>query len=1162
MKKTSLQIFTAILVLGLFCGAADAAPSIIAPGENSTVNRIVGDILDFSVKTNESATISWQVDGSTVPQTSYDSATNTSTLNHTVKQGTYNVKATVQSTGESRTWSVTGGSNVPVITLSDPSDSSVKTNVGESKTFTATISQPSNITWSFDGTPVNTNVTGTTSSDKSSFTSDPATKGTHTVEVKAKNENGTAESKSWTWTVSTAGGLSVNADPSEGTISVDKGVSKTFKVNSSTDGQNIDVDWLVNDKSQKKDTSVTSSSYDFKKDSTGNYTLKAVISDPNGVYNSSTKIWTVNVGSADNSTGNRIWEQGMPETYTWTAQSYSGFYYDLDSGVSSEEMTIKDIGRSIKSGNIEYSTKPTETDFEYSKWGSYQIIGFMAEKYFAGYTENSTVIGDDISPISNGVLSKILIDTNDKKSANAGDSLVLEEGYSLNIVEVDVNGESVWVQLEKDGDVVDEAFLKSGSDYVYKTDLGKAEDVPIIIAHIGTVFQGSENSAVFIQGLFQISDKYTEINNGDTFGDMEVTSVSSNEIKMENDDSIGLDEGETVDLMGKIKIQVADDSKLRFAPILDTSEAGTYELRGTVYDKDINGDSLPSWTPFNFEGFYYNIDEGIGTENLTVEELGDRDIPAEKLVYKSKPQAVNFEHNEWGNFTVVGFMADKYFDGYTDGSVNGAVDDVSLLSNNILCKVLTDSDDKKSMNSGSAFTLEDGYSLNIKEVDVNGKSVWVQLQKDGSVVDEAFLKSGDDYVYKTDLGKADNVPLIIVHFGTVFQGSETSAVVVQGIFQLSDKYTEINNGDTFGKMKVTSVSESGITMENDDDIGLGKDETTEIMGNVSFKTANDDTLRFYPFVEVETGGNASNALKIDVPDEIYVGNPFNIEVTAGDKPVKGATVKVNESNVGEANADGIVEYTAKNVGTLKITAEKDDYETASKNINVSAPKEKMTVNVSPETVYVGDTLNIEAVKAIGGDPIESANVSIDGKMIGKTDSNGKVAYKTDKSGNLELIITKEGFEDQEVNKKVKDFEASFKYSNLVIKPLEVNAGKNATISVDVGNTGNAAGNESVKLLINGNVSDSKDVSLGVGNNTTVTFEHTAKEVPGNYTVEIGGETATYTVKEKSSLLLYALGFIVLLIIGGAAYYFTKSEGNMAKLSEQIKELTNSIKPKK
>ncbi|AKB52940.1 S-layer family duplication domain protein [Methanosarcina barkeri str. Wiesmoor] len=1161
MKKASLQIFTAILVLGLFCGAATAAPNIIAasPGENATVNTIVGEIQAFSIQTNESATIDWQVDGSNVSQTSYDDATNTSALNHTVKQGTYDVKATVQSTGVSRTWSVTGGSNVPEIVSFSPSYSTVNNKVGQSRKFNATVSQTSNITWYLDDVQVQENESVT----ESSYINTSATQGMHTIKMNAENENGSAEN-SWAWNVSTLGGLSVNSDPSEENVSVDKGVSKTFNVNSSTEDQDINVEWLVDDESQKKDESVTSSSYDFEEDERGNYTLKAVVSDPNSVYDSSTKTWTVSVGSTDNSTGNRIWEEGMPDTYTWTAQSYSGFYYDLDSGVSSEEMTITGIGRNIKSGNIEYSTKPTETDFEYNDWGSYQIIGFMAEKYFAGYTENgSEVIGDDISPISDGVLSKILIDTDDEKSANAGDSLVLEEGYSLNIVEVDINGDSVRVQLEKDGDVVDEAFLSSGDDYVYETDLGNAEDVPIIIAHIGSVFQGHESSAVFIQGLFQISDDYVEVENGDTLGEMEVNSVSSSEIKMENDDNVGLDKGDTIDLMGKIQIQVADDDTLRFAPTLDTSEEGTYELRGTVYDKDMDGDSLPSWTPFNFEGFYYNIDEGIGTENLTIGELDGRNIPSGELVYKSTPQAVDFDHDEWGNFTVIGFMADKYFAGYTDDSVGGAVDDVSLLSDNILSKVLTDSDDKRSMDSGSALTLEEGYSLKIKEVNINGDSVWVQLEKDGDVVDEAFLSSDDDYVYETDLGDAEDVPLIIVHFGTVFQGAESSAVFIQGLFQLSDQYTEIDNGDTFGEMEITSVSESGITMKNDDSIGLDKDDTTEIMGNVSFKTADDSTLRFYPFVEVETGGsgNDDNSLKISVPDKIYAGNPFNIEVTAGGETIEGANVSVNESNVGETDDDGVIEYTAEDVGTLKITAEKDDYETANKNINVSAPKVEMTVNVSPETVYVGDTLNIEVVKSIGGDPIEDANVLIDGNIIGKTDSSGKATYKTDKSGNLELGLTKEGFEDQEVNVKVKDLEAIFKYSNLVIDPLEISAGKDATISVNVENTGNAAGNESVELLINGNISDSKDVSLGVGNNTTVTFEH-AEEEPGTYKVEIGEETANYTVKEKSSLMLYILGLIVLLIIGGAAYYFTKGGGDVTKLSEQAKEFINSVKPKK
>ena len=57
---------------------------------------------------------------------------------------------------------------------------------------------------------------------------------------------------------------------------------------------------------------------------------------------------------------------------------------------------------------------------------------------------------------------------------------------------MDINGNSVWVQLEKDGDVVDDDFITSGADYVYETELGEAEDIPVIIVHFGTVLAGTE----------------------------------------------------------------------------------------------------------------------------------------------------------------------------------------------------------------------------------------------------------------------------------------------------------------------------------------------------------------------------------------------------------------------------------------------------------------------------------------------------------------------------------------------------------------------------------------------------------------------------------------------------------------------------------------------
>ncbi|WP_440954059.1 S-layer protein domain-containing protein [Methanosarcina sp. Mfa9] len=1090
MNKTKMKIIVGVLLLGLFCGTAFAAPIIdSSTPSNKDIEVDIGTDQDFEVTLNESGNVIWYVNDTddNVESQTTDFADPTSSFTYTVTDTVKRIiKAVVEGNANAspETWEIQG--TIPAVEIDD---------------FYPT-----------------------------------------------KGDDGWDEED---------GDLIKTVTQSSS--------NSTFDFNI-TVSQNCTIEWNVEDSDgnsvgdTEKDEGVTFSEFDFDAGEViDEYTITATAT-PN-VGTSVSQSWIVKVVRKGYSSGNRIWEEGLSTTYTWDALSYSGFFYDLDDGEFSEELTITNIERNIDEGNIEYSTEPMETDFEYNDWESYQVIGFMAEKYFAGYTENSTPVDEDISLIKEGILAKVLTDTDDKESAYSGSSFILEDGYALNIVEVDVNGDTVWIQLEKDGDVVDDDFLSSNDDYVYEADLGDADDVPIIIAHIGTVFAGQETSAVFIEGIFQISDNYVEIERGDSFGEMEITSVSSSRIEMENEDDVNLDEGDTIELMGKILIQVADDSTLRFAPFVDISEPGTYELRGTVYDEDVDGDSLPTWTPFNFEGFYYNIDEGIGTEELRIEDadLSDREISEGQLIYETTPQPVEFEHSDWGDFEVIGFMAEKYFAGYPEDAVNGEIDEVSLLSDNILTKVLTDTDDKESMYSGSALILEEGYALNIKEVDINGEVVWVQLEKDGDTVDDAFVSSNEAYIYEAELGDAEDVPLIIVHFSNVFAGGETNAVFVEGIFQISDDYLEIEDGDTFGEMEI-SIGSNKITMENEDDINLDEDETIDIMGEVKFKTADDNTVRFYPFVEVETEGGASRELRIDVPDEIIEDEEFTIEVTAGEDEVEDVTVRIDGSTVGKTDEDGEVTYSA-DAGTYKVTAEKDGYTTANTNIEIIEPKIKMTVSVSPKTVYVGDTMTIEVLEAIGGDPVEDAEIAIDGEFLKETDKDGTVTYSTDEPGTIKVSATKKGYLDESTNVKVRELEAIFVYSNLVIDPLEVRAEKEATISVDVENTGNAAGDTNVELVVNGTVAGSQTISLGIGEGTTVTFKH-AEEVPGTYKVEVGGETGTYTVLEKSSGLLYGLGALILAIAGGAAYMFTKGGWTVAMVQEKVQELLDSVKPRK
>lgn len=818
------------------------------------------------------------------------------------------------------------------------------------------------------------------------------------------------------------------------------------------------------------------------------------------------------------SSGNRIWDANLSQnlTYTWTPQTYSGFYYDLDTGEGSENMTIQltEGSRSVQRNGLQYETRPIETNFEYGNWGSYQVIGFMAERYFAGYTENSNFVNDDISVISDGQLSKILIDSDDRKSLYTGSSLILEEGYSLNIVEVDVNGNTVWVQLEKDGDVIDNGFLSSNSNYVYETDLGDADDVPLIAVHLAQIFRGTETNAIFVEGIFQISDEYVQIENGDRFGKMEISSTSSSGIIMRNRDSFTLGRGDTVDIMGKLSFVVADSSELRFAPIVEISEPGTYELRGTVHDETFN---TTVWTPYNFEGFYYSIDENVSTESLTLtEEISGRSIDDEALVYSTSPALVKFEQESWGSYQVIGFMAEKYFAGYPANTF-GNSRSVSVLSDDILAKVLIDDDHKRSMFTGSSIALENGYSLKAAEVDVNGNRVLLELYRDGELVDSGITSSNGDYIYEADIGGAEDVPMIAAHISTVFRSRETDAVFIEGIFQVSDDYLELSQGDSFGKMEISTISSSGITMKNEDSISLSRGNTISLMGNVSFKVADSNVLRFYPFVEVKSA--PQDQLRIETPDVFVVGEAAEISVTARDAAVSDVEIRLGNQSIGTTGDDGILAYTPTLEGDFTLYANKAGYLSGSKDVDiVGAGVLKLLLSVSPENIREGDQISIRVTDSVEKQPVPGADVFFGGQKVeGQTGTDGTVSYWVTAPGTFTVNATKAGYEEGEIIVEVSEDKAEFEFSDLLIEPASVKGGDAVTIQVNVTNTGNIAGETEVELLVNNETVDSETVTLEAGETTTVEFSHTEKE-QGDYTVEIGDLSGTYEVTKSTPFL--------------------------------------------
>jgi hypothetical protein len=128
---------------------------------------------------------------------------------------------------------------------------------------------------------------------------------------------------------------------------------------------------------------------------------------------------------------------------------------------------------------------------------------------------------------------------------------------------------------------------------------------------------------------------------------------------MENEDSLTLRRGSTVEIFGDVSFLVADADELRFAPLV--KKTGSYDVRGTVIDPSETSEF--TWNPYNFEGFYYDIDDDVGTETMTMRISGGSKIEEGDLEYSTKSQPVKFEFSDWGKYDVIGFMADKYFAG-------------------------------------------------------------------------------------------------------------------------------------------------------------------------------------------------------------------------------------------------------------------------------------------------------------------------------------------------------------------------------------------------------------------------------------------------------------------------------------------------------------------
>jgi S-layer protein (TIGR01567 family) len=394
--------------------------------------------------------------------------------------------------------------------------------------------------------------------------------------------------------------------------------------------------------------------------------------------------------------------------------------------------------------------------------------------------------------------------------------------------------------------------------------------------------------------------------------------------------------------MKKLAAITLTSMMLLLATAMVVGAVPSVEVRGAVAGT-INGqsnlaDNTFTWNPQNFAGFYYDLKKDLGTETIKVTLTEDRKLTGDKvgdapygITYTTTAQDKAFERALWGSYKVIGFQAERYFAGYITNADDAAKNlfyaestDKNSLSSEQLEKILMDSKDEMTVTSGTPLKLGEGYELAIKSIDIDGNKVYLELSKDGSVVDSKVVSPSKDgatevdktYYYKNPVvGEQKKLITVAVHFKNAFRGADQNLASIDGIWQISDAPAEVKADTQYGKMTIRSVDGTNgvITMDNKDNaVTLSKNKDTEIMPGVSIRTADNDDLRFFIYKPVTVEGAAPVAEAtpaVEVAKENVTEAAGTVAATA--EAVKEGAAKVEAAKENVTKAAGEVKEAAK-----------------------------------------------------------------------------------------------------------------------------------------------------------------------------------------------------------------------------------------------------------
>jgi len=102
-----------------------------------------------------------------------------------------------------------------------------------------------------------------------------------------------------------------------------------------------------------------------------------------------------------------------------------------------------------------------------------------------------------------------------------------------------------------------------------------------------------------------------------------------------------------------------------FADSLEIRSQVTPVKNGTyIFASSSSGVGSSSTMSIGFNGFFYDIDEDLGTEKLIVNIINGNRIDGFSsppgLIYETANESKRFEFRDWGRYSTLGFMCQNY----------------------------------------------------------------------------------------------------------------------------------------------------------------------------------------------------------------------------------------------------------------------------------------------------------------------------------------------------------------------------------------------------------------------------------------------------------------------------------------------------------------------